>query len=153
MIEISNKPTRQKNELIGLCARLAILTVAMAFTAVLAAFTQAAWSELPVDWPNASIALGTLWWPMILALIVSEYPRGEEFLLLRLAGATFCRTGMPLLVILLLRYSKPQLVDQMVFTIVSVYAAGLVTSILLSVLKLGNPSQGQDLNEVQSVIH
>ena len=66
---------------------------------------------------------------------------------------TFCRTGMPLLVILLFVYSIPELVDHVVFMIVFVYATGFITSVLLSVFRLGHSPDGQSLNEVQSAIH
>ena len=90
----------------------------------------------------------TIGLPMVLGVLAAEYPRGDEFVFLRLAGATFCRTGLPLLAILLLSYSDSDWVDRLVFLIVFVYAAGFVTSVLLSVFRL---SRDQNRREVQSV--
>jgi hypothetical protein len=133
--------------------RALLLTAIIGLTTFLAAILQSTVIDTPATPINALVVFLTIWFPMILGLLASELPRGEEFIFIRMGGATFCRTGMPLLVILLLRYSIPDLVDQVVFMIVFVYAVGFIASVLLSVFRLGRSPGGQNLSEVQSAIH
>ena len=151
--ETPTKSILRRESLAGLLLRSFILSLAVGSMTVFSTILQNFLSQTPVTLISASSLFLTIWFPMVLSLFMSEFPRGDEFIFLRIGGATFCRTGMPLLVILLLSYSKPELLDQMVFLIGSVYAAGLIASILLSVFRLGNPSSRQNLNEVQSAIH
>ena len=133
--------------------RAIVLTAIIGLTTFLSAILQSSVIDTPATPINALVVFLTIWIPMILGMLASELPRGEEFIFIRMGGATFCRTGMPLLVILLLRYSIPDLVDQVVFMIVFVYAVGFIASVLLSVFRLGHSPGGQNLNEVQSAIH
>lgn len=133
--------------------RALVLTAITGLTTFLAAVLQTSLTETPATPFNALVVFLTIWIPMILGLLASELPRGDDYIFVRMGVATFCRTGMPLLVILLLRYSIPDLVDQVVFMIVSVYAVGFIASVLLSVFRLGQSPDGQNLNEVQSAIH
>ena len=151
--ETPTKSILRCESLAGLLLRSFILSLAVGSMTVFSTILQNFLSQTPVTLISASSLFLTIWFPMVLSLFMSEFPRGDEFIFLRIGGATFCRTGMPLLVILLLSYSRPELLDQMVFLIGSVYAAGLIASILLSVFRLGNPSSRQNLNEVQSAIH
>ena len=132
----------------GTCVRLAMLLILVALATAVAWFL-ANWlggqSLSILDAVTVGLVIGL---PMGLSVVVSEYPRGVEFVFLRLAGATFCRTGLPLLAILLLSYSDSDWLDRLVFLVIFVYAVGFLTSVLLSVLRL---NRAQDRNEVQSV--
>ena len=153
MPDTPTKSILRRDSLPGLLLRAMVLTLVIGLFTLASSGAQHFLSQTPATLLNASIVFLIIWFPMVLALFISEFPRGDEFIFLRIGGATFCRTGMPLLVILLLSYSRPELLDQMVFLIGSVYAVGLIASILLSVFRLGNPSGRQNLNEVQSAIH
>lgn len=70
-------------------------------------------------------------------LFFSEYPRGDELALARMGLATFCRTGVPLVVILLIeRYSNVELLEHGILIVVLLYGVGLFSSIILSLLPL-----------------
>lgn len=78
--------------------------------------------------------------PMVAGVFASEYPPGVEFVFVRMAGATFCRTGLPLLVVLLLNYANPEWIDRQILPIVFAYAGGFIASVLLSVFRLNATS-------------
>ncbi len=148
----TESPIRQ-NDLAGMLLRGLVLTLGIGLAAFCSAVLQNLLSQTPVTLLHGLFVFFMIWIPMILGLIASEVPRGDDFIFIRMGGATFCRTGMPLLVILLFVYSIPELVDHVVFMIVFVYATGFITSVLLSVFRLGHSPAGQKLNEVQSAIH
>ena len=142
-----------QNPVVGLLLRGLGLTLVIGLATFGSAALQNWLSSTPVTLFHGLFVFFMIWVPMLLGLIASEFPRGDDYLLMRMGGATFCRTGMPLLVILLFVYSIPELVDHVVFMIVFVYAAGFITSVLLSLFRLGKSPADQNLNEVQSAIH
>ena len=89
---------------------------------------------------------------MVVGLFLSEYPQGDDYALMRIGFATFCRTGLPLLVVLLVaRYSDPSFTSKtmMAFLIVF-YAVGLLTSIGLSLYRFADTSSSSKTHEVDS---
>ena len=143
----------RRNDLLGMLFRSLALTLVIVLATFFSGLLQNFFSQTDVTLALGFLVFFTIWGPMMLGLIASELPRGDDYIFIRMGGATFCRTGMPLLVILLFVYSIPELVDRVVFMIVLVYAAGFITSVLLSVFRLGHSPAGQKLNEVQSAIH
>ena len=127
---------------------MAILVLAIGVATAIGRFLANGLGGQSLSIVDAVVVALTIGIPMVAGVLAAEYPRDDEFVFLRLAGATFCRTGLPLLVILLLSYSDSDWVDRLVFLIVFVYAAGFVTSVLLSVFRL---NRAQDRNEVRSV--
>lgn len=85
---------------------------------------------------DLAIVVAAIGLPMVVGVFASEYPPGVEFVFLRMAGATFCRTGLPLLVVLLLNYANPEWIDRQILPIVFAYAGGFIASVLLSVFRL-----------------
>jgi len=45
--------------------------------------------------------------PVGLSVVFSEFPRGSDWIMFRLGIATFCRTGLPLLIVILVDNSWP----------------------------------------------
>lgn len=78
---------------------------------------------------------------MLAASVVSEYPRGDDYLMMRMGFATFCRTGLPLLVVMIVaRYSDPTFASETFGFLVLFYAVGLVTNIRLSLYSIAHPA-------------
>ena len=75
---------------------------------------------------------------MILGVIFSEYPRGDQLALARVGLATFCRTGFPLLVILVAVNYATRLNSVAIYVGI-LYAVGLSLSLALEVSRLGLP--------------
>ena len=142
-----------KSDLPSILFRAMVLSVIIGLATLLAAILQTLVSQTPATGFTGLVVFSIIWGPMMLGLLASEFPRGDDYIFVRMGGATFCRTGMPLLVILLLMYSNPDLVGQIVVMVVAVYAVGFIASVLLSVFRLGHSPDGQNLNEVQSAIH
>ncbi len=89
---------------------------------------------------DLAMVMGAIGLPMILGVLASEYPPGVEFVFVRMASATFCRTGLPLVVVLLLDYANPEWIDRQILPIVFAYAGGFIASVLLSVFRLNATS-------------
>ncbi len=86
---------------------------------------------------------------MVVGLLLSEYPRGLDFAAMRLGFATFCRTGLPLVVVVLLvRYSNPAFAGHSMIFLVAFYAVGLATSIGLSLYRFSSSSSSPSSHEV-----
>ena len=116
---------------------LLVLTVAMVFAVRSQFFANAGLAGGQIILLAVSFAVA-----MAGGLLASEYPRGDELALARMGLATFCRTGIPLVVILLIeRYSDVQLLEQGIAIVVLLYGVGLFSSIVLSLLPLRASSE------------
>ena len=90
---------------------------------------------------SVSVLVGialVIWFAMMLGVILSEYPRGDHAAMARLGLATFCRTGFPLLVVLVAVNYATRLNSVALFVAI-LYAVGLVSSLALDVSRLGFP--------------
>ena len=123
----------------GLLARALAVTAALVVTAIgLTMARDAGW--MLVELPRTimiGIAL-VVWVSMILGVIFSEYPRGDQLALARVGLATFCRTGFPLLVILVAVNYATRLNSVAIYVGI-LYAVGLSLSLALEVSRLGLP--------------
>lgn len=89
-----------------------------------------------VAWPLRLEACVVVWFSMLLGMVASTFPRGNEAAGLRLGLATFCRTGLPLLHLLLIMFNYPAEIVQPVMGYIAIgYLIGFPLSIGLS---LGN---------------
>ena len=75
--------------------------------------------------------------PMSLGIVAHQIPRGDDWLMARLGLATFCRTGLPLLIVLFVS----QVVADPFETcelglLVLFYLCGILTSVWISVQRL-----------------
>lgn len=135
----ANSSLVSRDGIAGLIARAFVLTLALGVATgglLLLRSSQLAF----VDCEN-SVLLGiafVVWVAMILGIVFSEYPRGDWAVMMRVGLATFCRTGFPLLVILLTVNYATRLNSLAVF-IGILYAVGLVLSLVLEVSRLGTP--------------
>lgn len=107
---------------------------------------------LGLEWTDRRMGLGVprslrlelcfvVWFGMLLGMVTSTFPRGNEAAGLRLGLATFCRTGIPLLHLLLIMINYPAEIVQPVMGYIAVgYLIGFPLSIALS-LSSGSSSK------------
>lgn len=121
----------------GVIARMAVVSMVVMVTAVALVFlgNMFGWfDELPVV-ALIGIALA-VWLAMVAGVVCSEYPRGDQLAMARLGLATFCRTGLPLLVVLVAVNYATRL-NSVALYVGVLYAIGLAASLLLEVSRLG----------------
>ena len=81
---------------------------------------------------------------MMLGLVFTELPSGDQHTFTRLGLATFCRTGLPLLVVVAIsKYSVCDEAVQPIFAAVVFYAVGHFGGMILSTLPLKSPSSSR----------
>lgn len=122
----------------GLCFRALALLMAegIALTVVVllklfdAGFVEIPMTEIAQIFVAVSFA-------MLLGLVFAEIPSGAEHTFTRLGLATFCRTGLPLLVVIVIwKYSVCNSKIQPIFAAVVFYAVGHFGGMILSTLPL-----------------
>lgn len=95
-----------------------------------------------IDVPTREILMifAAIVFAMLLGLVFSELPSGDEHTFTRLGLATFCRTGLPLLVVVVIsKYSVCEESMQPIFSAVVFYAVGHFGGMILSTLPLKSP--------------
>ncbi len=134
----------------GLAARatLFVLTMLVCF-AIASAFRFLAGAELiPFKVLVAMFLVTAI--PIGVGLILAELPRGESWVLMRLGVATFCRTGLPLLIVILVEQILTGVITEHAFGFLAFfYLVGFFSSVWISVnrFKVLN-SQTKPLREV-----
>ena len=154
-------PLLRRESLVGLVARVGVYCVVM-----VAAFA-AAWLLNVVAF-NGSIAgssgattsglpnkiLAAMWLivliPIGLSVVCSELPRGSDWVMVRLGIATFCRTGLPLLIVIFVDKLNGERLSESAFGFLAFfYLVGFITSVWVSVGRLRSAGS---LNEVDSAV-
>lgn len=136
---LANRSMVFRDGVVGLVARTAVVTAAMGLTLVLLLLVKSqGWFFTDLETSLFWISAAVVWIGMCLGVFFSEYPRGSEAALARVGLATFCRTGLPLLVVLVAVNYATRLVS--VASLVGfLYAVGLVVSLGLELSRLGFP--------------
>lgn len=96
------------------------------------------------DVPTREILLifAAITFAMLLGLVFTEIPSGDEHTFTRLGLATFCRTGLPLLVVVAIsKYSVCTLKLQPIFAAMVFYAVGHFGGMILSTMPLKLPPE------------
>ena len=121
---------------VSLFKRIAMMTLAMFAAGVVAVLLSQ--SEIAIPGLSVIFALGSglcIWKAMVLGLFFGSYPPGDENAMIRLGLVTFCRTGIPLLVVLVaLKYATG--LDTALKYMLFMYMIGFFSSLILEVLKL-----------------
>ena len=127
----------RRDGIVGLFVRGLIVTAVMAVVVALMLLARN-WQVALVDLTAPILAGVTfvLWLAMMVGLVCGEYPRGDQLAMARVGLATFCRTGFPLLVILVAVNYATRL-NSVALYVGVLYAAGLVSSLALEVSRLG----------------
>jgi hypothetical protein len=123
----------------GMLARGLLVTAVMALaTGLLLLLRNQGWAFSGLQVPVlAGISL-VIWSGMMLGVFFSEYPRGDEAAFSRLGLATFCRTGIPLLVVLVAVNYATRL-NSVALYVAVLYGVGLMSSLALDLTRLGFP--------------
>jgi len=127
----------------GMFVRGLIVSAVIAVTTLLLLFLRnqgLAFGNMPVAL-LVTVAL-VVWFAMMLGVFFSEYPRGDHAAMARLGLATFCRTGLPLLVVLVAVNYATRL-NSVALSVGILYAVGLVSSLALDLSRLGFPPLSQ----------
>jgi len=119
-----------------LLKRAGLVTLMMLAAGVTALMLSRA--EVTIPGLTAAFALGSglcIWKAMVLGLFFGSYPPGDENAMIRVGLVTFCRTGIPLLVVLLgLKYATQP--DSALRYMLLMYMVGFFSSLMLEVWKL-----------------
>jgi len=134
----SRRSIIQRRGLTGLSFRaIALLIIeAIALTLVFVLrWRDFYFSDVPAN--EVGLIFAALAFAMLLGLVFAELPTGDEHTFTRLGLATFCRTGLPLLVVLAIsKYSVCLEKAQPIFVVVLFYAVGQFSVMILSTLPL-----------------
>lgn len=121
----------------GLLVRGLVVTAALAITVLLLLIAKDRNLLLGDLETPMCLAIGLIvWFGMMLGVVFSEYPRGSEAALARVGLATFCRTGLPLLVVLVAVNYATRL-NSVAACVGILYAVGLSLSLALELSRLG----------------
>lgn len=85
--------------------------------------------------------------PMTIGVVCGELPKGNDWVLVRLGVATFCRTGLPLLIVIFVdSMSEGKLAEAAYGYLAFFYLFGFFVSVWVSVsrLRLTNSMDGVD---------
>jgi hypothetical protein len=102
--EITKAPASQSllksDSILGMALRLVLFLLLLVVAFVTAFLVNQIWLHLV----PSNIVL-VMWLitvaPMLVGVVCSEFPRGNDMAFFRLGIATFCRTGLPLLIVLI----------------------------------------------------
>lgn len=120
----------------GLLARVIVFCVGML---ALLALSWGASRSFSVDIPFRELlaVFFAVAIPMTASIVVGELPRGNDWIMMRLALATFCRTGLPIFcVVVITLLSEKQLQPLSSGFLVLFYIFGLLSVVLISVRRL-----------------
>ena len=102
------------------------LAVLFGVEVLLLVLVLAAVSLFNIDTKLAMLAWGVCCVATITSHLFSWFPKGDEFLLARLAGGMICRTSLPLgFAIWGLKFNEPRIEASIVLILVLVYMSGL----------------------------
>ena len=120
----------------GLVNRCLIMTLVMVAAVGILIVLAKAGVVIPGLSVGYMIATGLcIWKAMMLGLFFGAYPPGNDNAMIRLGLATFCRTGIPLLVVLVgLDYATRP--DSATRFLLAIYMVGFFSSLTLEVCKL-----------------
>lgn len=120
--------------------RLGLLGIALTMTFVLALGITGAlgWDSLPCQ-----LAFVIVFGCSMASLMIGEFPRGDEFVILRLGSSMFLRSGILLVVLMLLTSQEESgraLLDNgFIHYIFAFYSIGLFFDVWLTCLRTKNP--------------
>ena len=143
--------TLGREDLVGAVLRAVVLSLVLAVGLAVSFWVKNAFA---IDMPNRFLlaVFFVVLFSMVGGLILSEYPQGNDYALMRVGFATFCRTGLPLVVVMLVaRYSDPAFAGKTSLAFLTVfYAVGLLTGIRLSFYRYSVTNSSSKSQEVDS---
>ncbi len=142
---------RTQPDWVNLTIRLTTLTSVMAVLWGASLWVNRRWTTLVPD-PVLGQAVAVIWFSMLVGVIASEYPKGNDYVGLRFGLATFCRTGLPLLHVLLNMFNYASEFKEAAIGYIAIYyLIGFPLSIALSLA--GNQKPFSRIAEEQQPGH
>ena len=139
------KPLIERDSILGLVVRLFAFLTVMILAFGIACLTNFEANGLPRK------ILMSMWLivlvPVGMSVVFHELPRGNDWALGRLGIATFCRTGLPLLIVIFVDKSSGDRIGENAFGYLAFfYLIGFITSVWVSVgrLRLSGSLNGVD---------
>ena len=124
---------------IGLGLRAVSCLLLMGLSLVVALLANAWLVHEPVKMVN--VAFLCMLFPIIAGLVVSEVPRGNDWLMIRMGLATFCRTGLPLLIVMYFSENSAVILSEASIGFLAYfYICGLLMSVWMSVIRVNDVS-------------
>lgn len=127
-----------RQEIISIFMRAMLVSALMLVAGALAVWLSRSNIAMPGLTLGFALCSGLcIWKAMALGLFFGSYPPGDENAMIRLGLVTFCRTGIPLLVVLVgLNYATRP--DSATKYMLLMYCVGFFSSLVLEVWKLKN---------------
>lgn len=123
---------RAQPDWVNLAIRLTTLTSVMVVLWGIGLWVNRRWETLVPDLVLGQAA-AVIWFSMLMGVVASEYPKGNDYVGLRFGLATFCRTGLPLLHVLLNMFNYENEFKEAAIGYIAVYyLIGFPLSIVLS---------------------
>jgi hypothetical protein len=86
--------------------------------------------------------------PMAASIVLAERPKGDDWIILRLGLATFCRTGLPIICVAVITLlSKKPLQLTLLGFLAFFYISGILVVVLISVYRLSESKAGSGKND------
>lgn len=151
----------RQETVVGLVARVGVYCVVMIVAFVVAWLLNFVVFADPIEGSSGDAVLRlpnkfllAMWLiiliPVGLSVVCSELPRGSDWVMVRLGIATFCRTGLPLLIVIFVdKLNGEQLSESAFGFLAFFYLIGFLTSVWVSV---GRMRLSGSLNGVDSAV-
>lgn len=122
---------------LGLFLRVAFFSFVMTLVFASVWFVNGFYAEGPVDFRKLLVVFLLVLVPAAASIVLSELPRGHDWVLVRLSLATFCRTGLPLfLAAVINHFSKRSLSREMLGFLLFFYLVAFLLSVSVSLSRL-----------------
>ena len=124
---------------IGLVLRAIACLLMMGLSLALALLANGWLVQVPIK--MVLVAFLSMLFPIMAGLVVSEVPRGIDWLMARVGLATFCRTGLPLLIVMYFSENSGVILSEAAIGFLGYfYICGLLMSVWMSVIRVNDVS-------------
>ena len=135
MVEIESPAQAMKISSLGLKNRLLLLAVGLSLFGAVAILLVSSFFEVNLN--MAVLALVVCVISSLVAHVVGEYPKGDDYFAARLAGSLVARTALPFLLVVIVKLS-PDLPFERAFVlfIILFYLVGLIADVSMQVSRM-----------------
>ena len=128
---------------VGVIARVITTLFLMATSLLFAIWMNTSFIHEPPK--MVMVAFLAMVFPMVAAVVVSELPRGTDWLMLRVGLATFCRTGLPLLIVIYCNEAAPNnMFESAIGFMAFFYIFGLTMSVWMSIIRVSGANTNSE---------
>lgn len=135
---MSSEPTQSiltRDDLAGLSVRCFAFVFVMVLALGIAEVANLSF-DIRVEWKWLLAMFLIVAVPMLVGMVLSEVPRGNDWFMARLGVATFCRTGLPLLIVISVSQLNEEPIAESAIGFLAVfYVIGFLASVGISMLR------------------